>query len=323
VGGMTVSKVTRFRAYQLGSAGSSFSYFADGRFTIIEARMTHMSAKTLAIEMSHCGVTSADTLHITSWDADHCSPSELPSLLKLARPLTLEFPGYAPYAENAKKSSEILRSYVADRSSDNRTKSFKYITPDYIRGLTSAQSLCFNDTIYNPFAIAPDCANDNSTVQLFRGGSFNVLSLGDVESSNISARLSRCRILKRETDVMILAHHGADNGFTTKSFLSHVDPALAICSADYANQYDHPRQEISDLLYERGIRLMTTKTGDIVVMSMGDHTGEYRAINMRTNSTDVSSEYDFIAKKKKLLSFNGDTLRQIYASTPPWKNIRR
>ena len=71
-----------------------------------------------------------------------------------------------------------------------------------------------------------------------------------MKSSNISTRLSRCRILARETDVMILAHHGADNGFTTKSFLRHLEPRLAICSSDYANQYDHPKQEIRDLLYE-------------------------------------------------------------------------
>ena len=31
---------TRFRAYQLGNAGSSFSYYADGHFTLIEARLT-------------------------------------------------------------------------------------------------------------------------------------------------------------------------------------------------------------------------------------------------------------------------------------------
>ena len=320
---MMASKVTRFRAYQLGTAGSSFSYFADGAFTVLEARMTEMSGKMLAIEMDHCGVSSANALHITSWDSDHCLASELPALLALARPLTLELPGYAPYTDNAKMSLEILRSYVDDRSRDNRTKSYKHITPEYISGLGSAQSLCFNDTIYNPLSIAPDCANDNSTVQLFRGGSFNVLSLGDVKSSNISARLSRCRILGRETDVMIVAHHGADNGFTTKSFLRHIEPRLAICSSDYANQYDHPRQEIRDLLFEQGIRLMTTKTGDVVVMSIGDHTGQCLAINLITNSTDVSSEFYFTARKQKLLSYNDDTLRQIYAPSPPWKNIRR
>jgi hypothetical protein len=37
---MTTSKVTRFRAYQLGASGSSFSYFVDGHFTVLEARMT-------------------------------------------------------------------------------------------------------------------------------------------------------------------------------------------------------------------------------------------------------------------------------------------
>ena len=44
-------------------------------------------------------------------------------------------------------------------------------------------------------------------------------------------------MLQMETDVMILAHHGADNGFTNKPFLANLKPSLAICSADYCNQY--------------------------------------------------------------------------------------
>jgi competence protein ComEC len=131
---MITSKVTRFRAYQLGASGSSFSYFADGRFTVLEARMTDMSSKMLAIEMNHCEVLSANALHITSWDADHCSASELPDLLKLARPLTLELPGYSPYSENAKKALDILRKYVDDRSADNRTKSYRLSHPNTSEG---------------------------------------------------------------------------------------------------------------------------------------------------------------------------------------------
>jgi competence protein ComEC len=79
---------------------------------------------------------------------------------------------------------------------------------------------------------------------------------------------------------MILAHHAADNGFTTKNFLAHLEPRLAICSSNYDNLYDHPRQEIRDLLHEQGVRLMTTKTGDVIVKSIGDHTGAYRAVNL-------------------------------------------
>ena len=103
---------------------------------------------------------------------------------------------------------------------------------------------------------------------------------------------------------MILAHHGADNGFTNKPFLARVDPQLAICSSDYDNQYDHPREEIRELLHERKIRLMTTKTGDVVVMSTGSHTGWCRAVNLKAGSTEVSSTFDFYSRKATLLARN-------------------
>ena len=42
---------------------------------------------------------------------------------------------------------------------------------------------------------------------------------------------------------------------------------------------------------------MTTKTGDVIVRSIGDHTGQYQAINLKAGSTEVSSEYKFVAKR--------------------------
>jgi competence protein ComEC len=87
------SIVTRFRAYQLGCAGSSFSYFANGHFTLLEARLNEINTPTLEQEMAACGVETIDTLHITSWDADHCSASELPDLLAMTRPAKIECPG--------------------------------------------------------------------------------------------------------------------------------------------------------------------------------------------------------------------------------------
>ncbi len=113
---------------------------------------------------------------------------------------------------------------------------------------------------------------------------------------------------------MILAHHGADNGFTNKKFLERVEPKLAICSSNYANQYDHPTDEIRNLLHEQPIRLMTTKTGDIIVTSIGNHDGQCRAINLKAGSTEVSSTYDFKSKQATLLSYNADTIRQLYES---------
>lgn len=45
-------------------------------------------------------------------------------------------------------------------------------------------------------------------------------------------------ILRNEVDILILAHHGADNGFTTPEFLQTLSPRLAICTSDYGNQYN-------------------------------------------------------------------------------------
>jgi competence protein ComEC len=318
---MMESRVTRFRAYHLGNAGSSFSYFANGHFTVIEGRMNDASKPSLVREMDKCGVTFADTLHITSWDNDHCAQSELGLLLDLIKPTRIERPGYDPYTVTGIACLDLLKMYEEDQRRTLRPVRIEAITPDYITLLDRASSLAFKDTLYNPMHIDESCGNNNSTVKHFRRGSFNVLSLGDVESPNIGARLRRDAILGRETDVMILAHHGADNGFTTKKLLRHLEPKVAICTADYSNQYDHPRPEIRELLYDEGVRLYTTKTGDVVIKSIGDHNGTYRAVNLIGKSKNVSSQQIFTAKKKKLLGFNDDTLRQVYAPRPSYRRL--
>jgi competence protein ComEC len=304
---------TRFRAYHLGTSGSSFSYFADGRFTMIEGRLTADSRPSVEREMEICGVEEAASLHITSWDSDHCNKYELSDLLNLTRPRLIECPGYNPLKDygHGEDCLAMIAEYRSIRRNTGFVPTVRHITPTYIRGLNHASALAFNDMFYNPYHIVQN-ANDNSTVKLFRGGSFNVLSLGDVEDSVISARLRRCRILKTETDVMILAHHGADNGFTTKNFLRHIDPAVAISSSNYDNMYDHPRQEIRDLLFEEDIDLKTTKTGDVIIQSIGDHTGAYEVVNLKAKSTEISSRRSFVSKKAPILDANADSLRQRY-----------
>jgi competence protein ComEC len=310
---------TRFRAYHLGTSGSSFSYYADGHFTVIEGRLTEDSRPQLEAEMEACGVDHAGTLHITSWDADHCNKFELPDLLNLVQPRRIECPGYDPHKDygHGEDCLGIIADYRTRRRNTGFTPAITHVTPAYIQGLEPASAKAFNNMFFNPFHIVEN-ANDNSTVKLFRGGSFNVLSLGDVESPNIGARLRRSGILGRETDVMILAHHGADNGFTTRKFMNHIDPTVAICSSNYDNQYDHPRQEIKDLLHDEGIWLKTTKTGDVVIQSTGDHTGTFEVVNLIAKSTEISSRRSFYSKKAGILDANGDTLRQRYGVKKKW-----
>ena len=303
---------TRFRAYQLGSPGSSFSHFTDGHFTIIEGRLTDVSRPSLLREMQNCGVNVANSLHITSWDADHCAANELEELLEIAAPDRIECPGYDPHCDHAEHSLEIVRAYRESHHSSNRPVDLQFVTPSYIAGLGIASRLGFRDVLYHPRWIDDASNNNNSTVKFFRRGSFNVLSLGDVESVDLSSRLRRARYLQLETDVMILAHHGADNGFTNKKLLQRLNPSLAICSSDYDNKHDHPDPNIRELLQDQGVALMTTKTGDVIVKSIDTHTGLFRAINLKKGSTEISSQMDFRAKKAKLLSYNDDTIREIY-----------
>lgn len=329
---MTIqSKDTRFRAYQLGNAGSLFSYFDGTTFTLIEARYTDVNAETLAAELAICKKSTIDTLHITSWDQDHCSPTQLEKILSMYAPTKIEYPGYELHTDAGKASLKIIKSTKISGIKTSTTKSavcptntistkIVRIDPEYISSLDPAKEYGYNDIIYHPKFIeeGENKSNDNSTVKQFRSGSFNVLSLGDVESENIASGLRRLKSINREVDIMVLAHHGADNGFTTSSFLKTVRPKIAIATADYGNQFEHPKQEIRDLLHKNEIKLFTTKTGDVVVFSTNGHRGHYRIVNLKGGSTEVSSQYDFHAKKSKILGSNADTLRTIIAGKKNW-----
>jgi len=299
-------RVTRFRAYQLGNAGSSFSYFNGSEFTLLEARYNEVNESSIKQELELCQSKGIHTLHITSWDLDHCSPSQLDKLLTEYNPRKIEYPGYNPHTDSGKESLKLIRAY---NSKGKGSKTVVSVTPEYISSLDSAENYGYRDTLSHPKYLDDKSSNNNSTVKHFRSGSFNVLSLGDVECNNIASGLRRQRTINQEADVMILAHHGASNGFTTSSFIKTVRPKIAIASADYANQFKHPKQEIRDLLHKHDVRLFTTKSGDVVIFSTGNHTGHYRVVNLKSGSSAISSQYDFYARKSQFLKNNTDTIR--------------
>lgn len=301
------SLYTRFRAYQLGSEGSSFSYFDGNYFTLIEARLTDVNRPSIENELEACRVRKPNCLHITSWDVDHCGKNDLEEILEDFSPSKVEYPGYEPHTDTAKECLKIIKGYKRKNSSVK----VQPVDPPYIKSLDPSKSWGYKSVIYHPKHISEE-SNNNSTVKVFRTGCFNVASLGDVESPWISAYLKNCPVFSNEIDILILAHHGADNGFTTKAFLRKVRPTIAVCSSNYDNQHEHPKQNIRDMLYDFGIPLYTTKTGDIIVVSLQDHTKKCRIYNLKSNSEKISSTRDFISKKSKKLGNNRDTVRDIF-----------
>jgi len=308
-----LSKPTRFRAYQLGEPGSSFSYFDGSTFTLIEARVTDLSRPCLKAELEECDRSGIGCLHITGWDNDHCGTADLEEILDEYAPARIEYPGYEPHTDTAKTCLELIRKHKRVRAKAVVQK----IDPPYIRSLEIGPQWGYRDILYHPQKLS-DNNNDNSTIKLFRTGCFNVASLGDVESNFISAWLRRLRTFSTEVDVLILAHHGAENGFTSSAFLRLVRPTVAVCSADYDNKFDHPRQEIRDLLHKYEIPLFTTKTGDIVIKSLSPHTQTCKLLNLIADSHQLSSEKTFTTKKSRKLHHNLDTVRQTYAGNRAW-----
>jgi len=280
-----MSKKTRFRTYQLGSPGSSFSYSVDNYFTLIEARLNETNVENILKEMEIAGCSTIDCLHITSWDKDHCDDDELLLILKHLKPQRIECPGYAPDTDCGKNSLNAIKNYCTKNSAI-----IQRISPTYLNGLQEATKCQYNDIVYNPTEFSTK-HNDNSIAQLFRQGRFTVFSLGDCESATIAERIMRCGIAKSETDVIILAHHGADNGFTTNEFIRAIKPKIAVCSSDYGNEYDHPRQNVRNILYQEDVTLYTTKTGDIVIICEEDNV--IKAYNLKANSEEISSKKTF------------------------------
>lgn len=314
---------TRFRAYQLDSEGSSFSYFADNTFTLIEARISEKSISSLAFELHACGKETIDVLHITGWDIDHCCAKDLESILEILKPKRIEYPGYEPHTDNAKECLKLILEYKRKQENKGHSIKCRCINPEYIDSLEAAKGLGYKNIFYHPKEIIPGESNDNSTVKLFREGAFNVASLGDVESGNISSYLRSCKIFSREVDVLILPHHGADNGFITKKFLNIVRPAIAICGSNFGNKFDHPKQEIRDLLFEENIPIFTTKTGDVFVESIGQAHKQFSVTNLICDSSKVSSKKLYTSKKSSLLSHNMDSVKNMYGINRRRPLIRR
>lgn len=286
-------KRTRFRAYQLGEKGSSFSYSVDNHFTLIEGRYNDVNKRNVLCEMKYAGVTSIDCLHITSWDEDHCKESELKKILEELEPKSIEAPGYEPDTDCGKACKEMIQRYCK-----NKGKACKIFTPSYIKGLATGKENENRDILYNPQKEHVS-HNDNSVVKLFRRGRFTVLSLGDCVSQEIAKSIQEGPIARTEVDVMILAHHGANNGFTTKEFIDRINPKVAICSSNYDNQFEHPRPEIRNILCRHvpSIPLYTTKTGDVVITCDEDEDDIAYVYNLISNNTEVDSQKTFVPKR--------------------------
>lgn len=276
---------TRFRAYQLGEKGASFSISVDQYFVLIEARYNSVNKSHIIYEMGLSGVAHINVLHITSWDEDHCKSTELEDIIKDLKPSIIECPGYDPHTITGIRSLSIIL---------NSGCKVVRITPSVVQSQFFTR-LVGRDLFFGPINIKKGTTSNNmSVIKLFRIGSFQVLSLGDCEDSDIAERLVEEEIITKEVDVLILAHHGADNGFTTTDFLKALNPRVAICACDWDNMYSHPSDKVRSMLSNLGIKYYSTKAGDIIAQSVDKY--KFKVSNYITNNEKKDSVETFTNK---------------------------
>ena len=168
------------------------------------------------------------------------------------------------------------------------------VTPSVVQSQFFTR-LVGRDLFFGPINIEKGTTSNNmSVIKLFRIGSFQVLSLGDCENPNIAKRLVEEEIITKEVDVLILAHHGADNGFTTTDFLKALNPRVAVCACDWDNIYSHPSDKVRSMLSNLGIKYYSTKAGDIIAQSVDKY--NFKVSNYITNNEKKDSVETFTNK---------------------------
>ncbi len=280
---------TRFRAYQLGSKGSSFSYWDSNTnsFWLCEARYNDDNITSIQDELRQCNKTKIDNLYISSWDTDHCQSSELSNILKIHKPTKIYYPRHYPDPEkqNQIDSKKLIDTYIGPpipfksdctNLASKEAIDWQYTDVFYLQKLTGK-------------------VNDDSFIFLFRSGNFSVLSLGDLESEILSKEISNIKVFK-ETDILILPHHGSSRDFTTVELLQTINPKVCIALVDRENQYGHPDATVYQRVYENSW-YYSTKDGDVIIESNGAEHAFFTVYNYISNGKQLKTVKNFSGKR--------------------------
>ena len=287
-----MSIATRFRAYQLEANGSLFSYYKPHHFTLVEARVPKAGLNAIGHELAACGKQVIDTLHITSWDQDHCNYKDLVEILHRYRPSQIQYPAYVPDTDNGRLCRDLI---INSNALLPVTRNIEALDAGFYQKLVPADAYGTEDIYYCP-DLNSDNKNNRSSMKLFRSGGFSVLSLGDVESPDIAARILRSEAIRKEVDVLVLPHHGADNGFISDDFLKAVKPHIAVSTSDWGNVFGHPKPEVRQMLRNNDVELMTSKEGDVfITQEAGRNTAI--AVDFDQNGQHVQKQKEFLPKR--------------------------
>ncbi|MFQ5455151.1 MAG: DNA internalization-related competence protein ComEC/Rec2 [Nitrospirota bacterium] len=128
------------------------------------------------------------------------------------------------------------------------------------------------------------------------------LFTGDIENG-IEAQMAELGSVILKSDVIKIPHHGG-RGSLNKSFISMVDPDIAVISVGENNRYGHPTNEVISFYKGLGTEIYRTDTdGAVILTSNGEDINIMRYIDIRLKKVllDRNILFNEIKNLKKIV----------------------
>jgi competence protein ComEC len=206
------------------------------------------------------GITAIDKLIITHGDADHIGGAL--SVLKELQVKEIILPKTPELSELEK---ELLT--MAKRNG---------IPWDFVSAGDSWKSGKANFHVISPQAGVEAERNNRSIVLFVKMGGLRWLFTGDLEEEGEEQLLTHYD--KLTIDVLKAGHHGSKTS-STKAFLDHLKPKIAIISAGKNNRYGHPAEEVLTNLSERKIKILRTDQNGAITYFFKGENGTFSVVN--------------------------------------------
>jgi competence protein ComEC len=245
--------------FDIGQGDSALIRFPDGKTMLVDGGQT--SAGEMLVErLEAMGIQELDWMVASHPHSDHIGG--LIAVVKQLKVKEVWDTGF-PY------ESPVLEDYLkALQAAKQNGTSLKIIGAGY---KVEPSPGCVIE-VYAPrkpyLKNTSSDANNNSMLFRLRYGNASFLFTGDIEGAGRKKMMAEHPDLR--STLLKVAHHGSHNG-TDRTFLSAVNPKIAVISCGRGNSYGHPHKEALQLLKQYGVTVYRTdEQGIITVTVRGD-----------------------------------------------------
>ncbi|HPD76009.1 MAG TPA: lamin tail domain-containing protein [Methanoregulaceae archaeon] len=241
-----------FRVYFLDAGQGDSAVILSGNTTVMIDAGDAEHGDVVVADLRALGVRRIDLLVATHPHADHIGGME---------DVLAAFPVEAVLDAGIPHTSPLYENFLDEI--DDRGIAYSVAERGETIRLENLQILVLSP----PAERAADTVNDNSIVLRISYGTTDILFAGDAGMATEAELLRTGSAL--DAEVLKVAHHGSSDA-TSASFLSRVNPAVAVISVGSGNDYGHPHDETLAVLDRAGVTVYRTdRDGTILVVSDG------------------------------------------------------